>query len=77
MKKRAAQKGATRLGATLGARLLTLREARGLTRAEVARRAAVTAMYVYLIESGRKTNPSLDVLRRLATALDVPAALLL
>jgi transcriptional regulator with XRE-family HTH domain len=76
MKKRAAEKAAG-LGATLGARLLTLREARGLTRAEVARRAAVTGMYVYLIESGRKTNPSLDVLRRLATALDVPAALLL
>src|SRR5215470_13351245 len=54
--------------------LKTLREAKGLTQAEVAARAKVTQTYVAKIESGEKRNPGLEILEGLAVALDVPVA---
>jgi transcriptional regulator with XRE-family HTH domain len=54
-----------------------LREKKGLTQDELARRVGVTKAYISLLESGTRTNPSLDVLRRLAKALGVPLTKLL
>jgi transcriptional regulator with XRE-family HTH domain len=49
-----------------------LREARGMSQAQLALKAKITPAYVALIELGQRTNPSLDVVRRLARALRVP-----
>ena len=57
--------------------ILQVREAKGLTQRDLARRAKVTQGYVAQLEVGLKTNPSLPVLRRLAKALGVPVAELL
>ena len=54
-----------------------LRKKRGWSQAEVARRAKVTDAYVAMLETGKKRNPSLAVLKRLARALRVPVAELL
>jgi transcriptional regulator with XRE-family HTH domain len=53
------------------------RAARGLTQRALAKKAVVTPGYIALLETGRKTNPSLPVLRRLAKALGVRVAALL
>lgn len=55
----------------LGDVLRRLREAKGLTQTELARRAKITDEYVSMLESGAKWNPSLMVLQRLAKALGV------
>ena len=49
--------------------LKTLRKAHGLTQTQLAQRARVPQSYIASLEGGRKTNPSLVVLRRLAKAL--------
>ena len=49
-----------------------LREERGLTPEELAKRAGVTKPYVSMIESGERKSPSLPILKRLAKALGVP-----
>ena len=51
-----------------------LREKKGLTQEELAFKAKVTPGYVAQLELGLRTNPSLDVVRRLARALGVPLA---
>jgi transcriptional regulator with XRE-family HTH domain len=63
----------------------TLREQRGMTQEELAKRAEVSQGYIAKLEPAspgqrktvRKTNPSLPVLRRLAKALGVPVTELL
>ncbi len=57
--------------------LKTLREARGIKQEDLAKRAGVTQGYIAQLESGLKTNPSLDLLKRLAKALKVPVTALL
>ena len=49
-----------------------LREERGLTPEELAKRAGVTKPYVSMIEGGERKSPSLPILKRLAKALGVP-----
>jgi transcriptional regulator with XRE-family HTH domain len=49
-----------------------LREREGLTQEQLAFKAKVTADYVAQLELGLRSNPSLDVVRRLARALKVP-----
>ena len=61
----------------IGRMLKTLREARGLNQVELAKTAKVTTAYVSQLEAGKKKNPSLAVLQRLAKALGVPLAELL
>ena len=56
----------------VGRILKALREARGLTQTDLARKAKVTQAYIALLEAGRKKNPSLATLRRIAKALGVP-----
>ena len=48
-----------------------LREKKGLTQEELAFKAKVTPGYVAQLELGIRKNPSLDVVRRLARALEV------
>jgi transcriptional regulator with XRE-family HTH domain len=54
-----------------------LRDAKGLTQVELAKRAKVTRGYLAQLEAGYKTNPSLPTLRKLAKALGVPVTELL
>lgn len=49
----------------------TIRESKGLTQDEVAKKAKVTQGYVAQLESGLRKNPSLAFLKRLAKALGV------
>jgi transcriptional regulator with XRE-family HTH domain len=53
------------------------REGLGLTREELAKKAKVTTAYVSMLEAGKRKNPSLPVLQRLAKALGVPMTELL
>ena len=46
--------------------LRTARETQGLTQLELAKRAKVTNVYLSQLEQGKKKNPSLAVLRRIA-----------
>lgn len=57
--------------------LKRLREAKGLTQTQLARRAKVTRPYVTMLESGAKKAPSLETLRRLARALGVSVSALI
>lgn len=61
----------------LGELLRELREARGLTQAQLAERAQVALSYVTVIEAGHERNPSRQILQRIARALGVPAKRLL
>jgi len=54
-----------------------LREAKGLTQRDLAKKAEVTPGYIAQLELGQKKNPSLPVLRRLARALGVEVGELL
>jgi transcriptional regulator with XRE-family HTH domain len=61
----------------LGRVLKTLREDKGLTQVDLAKRANVERTYIVKLESGNKKNPSLDILKKLAKALGVPVTELL
>ena len=61
----------------IGKMLKERREGLGLTREQLARKAKVTTAYVSMMEAGKRKNPSLDVLRKLAKALGVPVTELL
>jgi transcriptional regulator with XRE-family HTH domain len=57
--------------------LKQLRDNAEMTQEELAKKAKVARSYVALIEAGRKKNPSLEILKRLARALGVPVTELL
>jgi transcriptional regulator with XRE-family HTH domain len=54
-----------------------LRQGKGLTQVELAKKAKVERTYLTKLETGVKANPSLDILKRLAKALGVPVTALL
>ncbi len=54
-----------------------LRDEKGWSQAELAKRADVTDAYIAQLETGARENPSLEVLKRLARALGVPVTELL
>jgi transcriptional regulator with XRE-family HTH domain len=54
-----------------------LREGRGLTQVQLARKTGVSQGYLTMIETGARKNPSLPVLKRIAKALGVPVTALL
>ena len=62
---------------TLGERLSAVRERRGMTQGEVARRAHLPQQAISRLERGDRTHVRSDVLARLATALDISADVLL
>lgn len=57
---------------TASAFLLAIAAGQGLTQVELATKAKVTQAYVAKLESCAKTNPLLEILKRLAKALGVP-----
>ena len=61
----------------IGKMLKERREGLGLTREQLAKKAKVTTAYVSMLEAGKRKNPSLPVLRRLAKELGVPLTELL
>ena len=60
----------------MGITLKRLREARGWSREELARRAKLSRMYVWKLEA-KRADPTVGVVRRLARALRVPVGRLL
>lgn len=62
-------------GPSLGRALQRARAERGVTRADLARRASVSPQYLQRVESDRQ-SPTVRVLRRLAEALGVSAGVL-
>ena len=57
--------------------LRELRETRGLTQDQLAKKAKVTRPYITMLEGGAKKNPSLATLKRIAKALKVEVGELL
>ena len=54
-----------------------LREARGMSQLELAKKADVAQGYISSLEAGEKKNPSITILKKLARALGVPVTELL
>ena len=61
----------------LGKMLKALRQTKGMTQEQLAKRAKMTQAYVAMLEAGVKKNPSLATLKRIAKALGVPVEELL
>ena len=61
----------------LAGRVRQLREMRGWAQVELATAAKVSRPLISLIESGKRDNPTVDVVRRLAKALGVPLVMLI
>jgi transcriptional regulator with XRE-family HTH domain len=57
--------------------LRKLREAKGLSQTALAARAKVTQAYLAELESGRKARPTVEVLLRIAKALETDITALL
>jgi HTH-type transcriptional regulator, competence development regulator len=55
----------------------TLREEKGLSQKALATRIGVSDAYITMLETGKRKNPSLDILKKLAKALGVPVTELL
>lgn len=47
-----------------------LRKRKGMTYSEIAEKVGVTYQYIYLLAKNKRTNPSLDVMKKIAHALD-------
>jgi transcriptional regulator with XRE-family HTH domain len=56
---------------TLRQRIRELRQARGYTQEQLAHRAGLGEKYLQNLEAGRRANPSMDVLNKVAEALEV------
>ncbi len=63
--------------ATIGQRVRSLREAKGLTQGELGKKARLHRVQVTQIEGDRFRSPRLETLRRLAKALGVSLTQLL
>ena len=55
----------------IGRAIRRIRKSRGLTQTEVAERAGVDQAYITMLERGKRKNPTLIVLERIADALRV------
>jgi transcriptional regulator with XRE-family HTH domain len=63
--------------ARIGQTVKRLRTRRGWSQRDLAKRARITQAYISQLEGGRKSNPTMAAVTRLAKALGVsPAALL-
>lgn len=57
--------------------LKTLRRSKKLTQKQLAQKSEVSQAYINELENGKKTNPSIVVLVKIASALEVPVSELL
>lgn len=57
--------------------LRDLRKAKQLTQCELAASVGVTQAYICALERGRRKNPSINVIRKIAIALNVKTTLVL
>jgi ribosome-binding protein aMBF1 (putative translation factor) len=71
MSERRRQRAAAHGGATLGEKIRTAREARGLTQADLAARAQVAQAYLSYLEQDQR-EPSLSIAARIARELGIP-----
>lgn len=55
----------------------TIRKMKNLSQMELAVKASITQAYLSGLETGKKTNPSLEILQRIAEALGVPVTSLI
>jgi ribosome-binding protein aMBF1 (putative translation factor) len=67
------EKGKTPRQAEFGDRVRSSRQQRGFSQESLAHRAGINRTYIATLEAGRR-NPSLDLMARLASALDVDLA---
>lgn len=58
-------------------KIKNLRSSKGLNQGELAKMAGISQTYLCELECSRKSNPSFNVLVRLAKALSVPVSKLL
>ncbi len=58
----------------IGGMIKQLRERQGLSQRALAQRVKVTDAYIAMLETGKRKNPSLDIVRRLAKVLGVSVA---
>ena len=56
----------------LGRMIKALREQKGLSQRALAKKIKVSNVYIALLETGQRKNPSLAILERLAKAFKVP-----
>lgn len=56
----------------LGEAIQRIREARKMSKADLARSIEVSSAYITMIENGKKTNPSTDILKKISKVLKVP-----
>jgi len=61
----------------LATQLRKLREAKGMSQTDLAKKAGITQAYIASLESGARENPSLTMLRKLAKVLKTDLAKLL
>ncbi|MFZ5688629.1 MAG: helix-turn-helix domain-containing protein [Bacillota bacterium] len=61
----------------VGFKIKALRESKGISQVKLASDSKITAAYLCELESGAKNNPSIDVLARIAAALNVSLSKLL
>ncbi len=54
-----------------------LRQEKGLSQKALADQVGVTDAYITMLEGGKRKNPSLEILKKLAKALGVPVTELL
>lgn len=60
----------------LGKAISLSRTRRGLTQAELARRAGLSVSYLSLLEQNKRTDPTLSTIQKLAEALRMPTGVL-
>jgi len=51
-------------------RIDSLRKKKGLSYGDIARATGLTATYIYLLAKGKRTNPSLEVMQKISSALE-------
>lgn len=61
----------------IGGRVRQLREERGMSQFELGKRSGVDSSYINRLEKGERDNPGVDVVQRLAAALETTMAYLL
>lgn len=61
----------------LGETIKEMRKERNMSKAELARLIEVSPAYITMIENGKKKNPSMNILNKIAKTLDVPLELII